>query len=45
MQLFPYAYPKEYTEIEEIIKDNKELYEKNLKEIREELENELKKIK
>ncbi len=42
---FPYAYPKEYTEIEEIIKDNKELYEKNLKEIREELENELKKNK
>ena len=42
---FPYAYPKEYKEIEEIIKERKELYEKYLKEVSEELKKELKKNK
>ncbi len=42
---FPYAYPKEYTQVEEIIKEKKDLYEKYLKEVREELEKELKKNK
>ena len=42
---FPYAYPKEYEEIEKIMKEKKDLYEKNLKEIRCELEKELKKNK
>ena len=38
---FPYAYPKEYAEIEEIIKEEKPLYEKRLAEILHELEKEL----
>jgi len=35
---FPYAYPKEYAEIEEIIKEKKELYKKHLEEVRVNLE-------
>ncbi len=42
---FPYAYPKEYAQMEELIKEKKVSYEKNLNEIREELEKELKKNK
>lgn len=42
---FPYAYPKEYAEIEEILKEKKELYKKYLAEVREELVKELKKNK
>lgn len=42
---FPYAYPKEYAQIEEIIKEKKDLYEKNLSEVKKELEKELKKNK
>jgi len=38
---FPFAHPKEYKEIEEIIKEEKNLYEKNLEEIHGELEKEL----
>jgi GTP pyrophosphokinase len=40
---FPYAYPKEYAQVEEIIKEKKDLYQKNLIEVREELEKALKK--
>ncbi|MCX6751822.1 MAG: RelA/SpoT family protein [Candidatus Nomurabacteria bacterium] len=40
---FPFAYPKEYKQTEEIIKEEKDLYEKNLEEIHRELEKELKK--
>ncbi|OGI86287.1 hypothetical protein A3A01_02225 [Candidatus Nomurabacteria bacterium RIFCSPLOWO2_01_FULL_39_17] len=42
---FPYAYPKEYKQIEEIIEEKRGLYKKNLTEVREELEKELKKNK
>ena len=42
---FPYAYPKEYKEVEEIIKDKKDLYEKYLAEIRRKLGEELNKQK
>src|SRR3989344_7690741 len=42
---FPYAYPKEYAQIEEIIKEKKESYEKCLAEVREILEKELRKNK
>ena len=42
---FPYVYPKEYKEIEEIIKERKEFYEKNLKLVSEELKKELRKNK
>jgi len=42
---FPYAYPKEYAQTEEIIKETKDTYEKNLNEVRTELEKELKKQK
>jgi len=42
---FPYVYPKEYTETEELIKEEKELYEKELQEIKKELEKELYKNK
>ena len=42
---FPYAYPKEYAQVEEIIKEKKELYEKNLKEVSEKLKKELEKNK
>lgn len=40
---FPYAYPEEYKQVEEIIKDKKELYKKNLANVRKELEKELEK--
>ncbi len=42
---FPFAYPKEYAEVEEIIKEKIGTYQKNLTEIREVLEKELKKNK
>ena len=42
---FPYVYPKEYAQIEEIIKEKKDLYQKNLSEVRKELEKELNKNK
>ena len=42
---FPYAYPKEYSEIEAMIKERREKYEKYLTEIAEKLEIELKKNK
>ncbi|MFA5931882.1 MAG: RelA/SpoT family protein [Candidatus Paceibacterota bacterium] len=42
---FPYAYPKEYAQVEEIIKEKQESYQKNLKEVHEELVKELKKNK
>ncbi len=42
---FPFAYPKEYTETENLIKDKVEQYEKNLKGIKELLETEFKKNK
>src|SRR3990167_8166097 len=40
---FPYAYPKEYKEVEEIIKEKKGLYQKYLSEVRDTLMKELKK--
>ena len=42
---FPYAYPEEYKKMEEIIKEEKNIYEKHLEEIHEELEKELSKNK
>src|SRR3989339_821977 len=42
---FPFAYPKEYMQIEEIIKEKKGLYEKYLTEVNEKLKSELKKNK
>ncbi|MFA6257421.1 MAG: RelA/SpoT family protein [Candidatus Paceibacterota bacterium] len=42
---FPYAYPEEYVKTEEILKEKKELYEKNLKEVSEKLQKELEKNK
>ena len=42
---FPYVYPKEYAQIEEIIKEKVGLYEKHLNEVKSELERELKKNK
>jgi len=42
---FPYAYPKEYLQIEEIIKEKKELFAKYLSEVSEELKKELRKNK
>jgi guanosine-3',5'-bis(diphosphate) 3'-pyrophosphohydrolase len=42
---FPYAYPKEYAQVEAVIKEKKDLYQKNLTEVREKLEEELKKNK
>jgi guanosine-3',5'-bis(diphosphate) 3'-pyrophosphohydrolase len=42
---FPYAYPKEYAEMEEIMREKKDLYEKYLSEIQAELKKELKKNK
>lgn len=39
---FPYAYPKEYKETEEIIKERKDIYQKQLKEVEEKLNQELK---
>nr|MBP6884078.1 bifunctional (p)ppGpp synthetase/guanosine-3',5'-bis(diphosphate) 3'-pyrophosphohydrolase [Candidatus Paceibacterota bacterium] len=40
---FPYAYPEEFAQTEEIIKEKENLYRKNLLEVREKLEKELKK--
>ncbi len=40
---FPYAFPKEYGMIEDLLKDRKEKYEKDLSEIRKDLEKELEK--
>lgn len=42
---FPYAYPKEYKQVEEIIKEQKDQYEKYLTEIKDKLKEELKKQK
>lgn len=42
---FPFAYPAEYKEIEEIIKEKKELFEKELFEVQKELTKELTKNK
>ena len=42
---FPYAYPKESAQIEEIIKEKQTLYQKNLSEVKKELEKELNKNK
>ncbi len=42
---FPYAYPKEYAQIEEIMKEKKDSYQKQLDEVKAELERELKKNK
>ena len=42
---FPYAYPEEYKQIEEIIKEKRGLYEKYLNEVSEQLKKELKKNK
>lgn len=42
---FPYAYPKEYKEIEELLNDKKEFYKKYLVEVHLALEKELKKVK
>lgn len=42
---FPYAYPEEYAKVEEIIKGKKDLYEKYLIEVRNELQKELAKNK
>lgn len=39
---FPFAYPKEYAEIEEIIKEKKESFQKEMDEVRSELEKVLK---
>ena len=40
---FPYAYPKEYAQVDEIIKEKKGLYQKYLSEVRDTLMKELKK--
>lgn len=40
---FPYAYPKEYAQVEEIIKSKKDLYQKSLRDVREAIEKELQK--
>jgi GTP pyrophosphokinase len=42
---FPFAYPKEYAEIEEILKEKKEVYKKQLKEVHLKLEEILKENK
>lgn len=42
---FPYAYPKESAQVEEILKEKKEEYEKYLREVSDQLEKELKKNK
>jgi len=42
---FPFAYPKEHAEIEEILKEKKELYKKHLEEVRVDLEKILKENK
>ena len=40
---FPYAYPREYLKTEEIMKESRESYKKNLKEVYDKLEKELEK--
>lgn len=40
---FPYAYPKEYKETENIFKEKQEVYQKNLREVSERLKKELQK--
>ncbi|MEK7564035.1 MAG: RelA/SpoT family protein [Patescibacteria group bacterium] len=42
---FPYIHPVEFAEMEEIIKEKKDLYEKNLEEVKESIEKELAKNK
>jgi GTP pyrophosphokinase len=42
---FPFAYPKEYSEIEEIIKEKKEYYQKELEEVHKEIDKILKENK
>ena len=42
---FPYAYPKEYAEVTEILKEKEESFKKELNEVRNELAKELKKNK
>jgi guanosine-3',5'-bis(diphosphate) 3'-pyrophosphohydrolase len=42
---FPYAYPKEYAQVEEIIKEKKDSYQKNLTEVNDELKKSLRKNK
>ncbi len=42
---FPFAYPKEYKQVEEVIKEKKDLFEKYLDKVREELIQALKKNK
>src|SRR3989344_2794703 len=42
---FPYVYPKEHAQIEEIIKEKKRSYQENLAQVQKELEKELKKNK
>src|SRR3989338_649661 len=42
---FSYAYPKEHVQIEEIVKEKTGLYQKNLAEVKNELEKELSKNK
>ncbi len=42
---FPFIYPKEYTQIEEIIREKTDSYRKNLEEVQKELGKELKKNK
>ncbi len=39
---FPYAYPKEFSEVNKMLEENKEEYQKNLDSIKEELEKSLK---
>jgi len=42
---FPFAFPKEYAQVEEIIKEKKDSYQRNLSEVKKELEKELSKDK
>lgn len=42
---FPFAFPKEYAQVEEIIKEKKDSYQKHLSEVQKELGKELKKNK
>jgi guanosine-3',5'-bis(diphosphate) 3'-pyrophosphohydrolase len=42
---FPYAYPKEYAQVEEIMKEKKDTYQKHLDEVKADLEKELRKNK
>jgi len=40
---FPYVYPKEAAEVQELIKEKRGIYEKNLEEVKEEIQKELEK--